>query len=461
MGQEIRAKKGSFGVDTKRKIIVWNIDNLDSITSQKKIPQTIYFGDRFKLTQDSNAWSYQKPLEVLGNGSAYSLHLTKLPLVHISIDTSQINSRKKISGEFSYFGNGKMVKSYMGVRYRGNISLTFPKKSFDIEFWTDSVNKTPKDVKFKGMRSDDDWILDGLYNEPLKLRSTIAAKLWTKMYKPHYLDKEPKAKGGFDVGYVEVFRNNEYYGLYALSESVDRKLLKLRRNNGKSVLGELFKAESYEGAPEFKKAPEYNNLFPHWGGFRMEYPLIDYRAHWDDLSKVVTLTVNGSDTDFSAQIPSKLYMGNIIDYYLFVNMLRATDNLGKNYYIGRYNTGEPYFFIPWDLDGVWGIIQRGKRIPTTNDLLSNGLFDRLLEINPSDFRQKLKSRWKLLRQTHLANSKLFERIDKIYNKFSDEKIYDREQLIWPNSTSNEDHYLYLEDWLKKRLIYLDAHFESL
>ncbi|WP_366841162.1 CotH kinase family protein [Lacinutrix sp.] len=45
------------------------------------------------------------------------------------------------------------------------------KKSFDLEFWADLVSKEKKDIKFKGMRSDDDWILDAMYNEPLRLRS--------------------------------------------------------------------------------------------------------------------------------------------------------------------------------------------------------------------------------------------------------------------------------------------------
>lgn len=461
LGQEIVAKKGSYGIDNTKKIIVWHVSDMDSLLSERKSIAQLKFNNTFGLVNQSKPLSYLAPIPITSNGEHYNLFITKLPIVHIAIDTTTINNRRKIIGHFTYFNDGRYVANVMGVRHRGNLSLTYPKKSFDIEFWTDSITKQPIDLKFKGMRSDDDWILDGLYNEPLRMRSTIATKLWTQIYKPHYLTKEPQAKSGFEVKFVEVFKNQNYYGVYALSESVDRKQLQLKEHEDKNVLGELFKAESYEGAPAFNKAPEFNNLFPHWGGFQMRYPLIDYRAHWDDLAKLTNLVVNGSDNEFKEKIESQIQISNTIDYYLLVNVLRATDNLGKNYFISRYDKAEPYFFIPWDLDGVFGTIQDGKRIPTTKDILSNGLFDRLLKVNPNGYKDKVKSRWKVLRESDFSNEALSKRINKLYKRFTTEKLYEREQMAWPTSLAPENHYEYLKNWLNDRLIFLDSHFESL
>ena len=258
-----------------------------------------------------------------------------------------------------------------------------------------------------------------------------------------------------------MFQNQKYHGLHALSESVDRKLLKLKKHEDGFIRGELFKASAYEGAPSFTKAPDYDNLFPHWGGFEMKYPIIEYRTHWNDLAKFVKLVVSGSDEEFKTQIGQRVNIDNVIDYYLFVNLLRATDNLGKNYYLARYDKSEPYFFVPWDLDGVMGIIQDGKRIPTTDDILSNGLFDRLLKVNPQQYTNKLKIRWGDLRSAEFSTENLLKRIDKLYNRLSSERIYEREQLVWPNDRSKEDHYEYLINWLKNRLEFLDRHFKSL
>lgn len=458
LSQNIQAKPGSYGVDHDLKMIVWHVKNLDSL-NQTNITD-IELNTSFKTKDIDNKWSYKRPKIVTQNKTDYNLYVTKLPLVHINIDTLRINNRKKIGGYFTFYNKTELQESAMGIRHRGNLSLSFPKKSYDIEFWNDTINKVSRDLKFKNMRSDDDWILDALYNEPLRIRSTIATKLWSEIHKPYYINEETKAESGFNTAFVEVFRNGKYYGIYGLMESVDRKQLNLKKNNNNEIFGELFKAESYEGGPAFIKAPTFNNLFPHWAGFRMEFPVIDYKSHWENIFELTNLVVNESDEAFLEKIENKIYIPNTVDYYLFVNLLRATDNLGKNYFIAKYKNDEPYFFVPWDLDGVLGIIQEGKQIPTTNDILSNGLFDRLIKLNPNSYKTKLKTRWQNLRKSAFSDDALFESLESYHNSFKNESIYQREHLVWPNNFSEANNYEYLKKWLKERLIYLDAYFEA-
>ncbi|MGB5822182.1 MAG: CotH kinase family protein [Saonia sp.] len=458
--QQVMAKDGSFGIDKTNKIIVWHNKNIDPALPTKAEVGSFIFNEKFDVVHKPILLSYSNALKLAYKEELYTLYITKLPIVHITVEKT-VQDDSKILGYFTYFNDDKYIKNVMGIEYRGNLSLTFPKKSYDLELWTDSINKKSNDVKFEGLRSDDDWILDGLYNEPLRMRSNLAAKLWLEIHQPHYLSSEPKAKSGFDVRYVEVFKNGQYIGIHSLSESVDRKQLALKRNDKQIIHGELFKASSYEGAPAFKKAPDHNNLFPHWGGFEMRYPMVDGRFHWENLNQFIDLIVHGEDEEFALKIGRQLDMDNAIDYYLLVNLLRATDNLGKNYYLARYQEKSPYFFVPWDLDGVMGIIQDGKRIPTTNDVLSNGLFDRLLKINPDGFRDRLKLRWTALRKTVFSDSKLFSKIEQTYFKLKSEKIYERELMVWPGERTIEDDYEYLNQWLRDRLIYLDVHFENL
>ena len=462
--QSIIAKKGSYGIDEKNKIIVWHQKHLDSIISANNKITSIKFNDTFKVTNSSNPLSYTKGIEV-NNGENYVLYISTLPLINVSLNSAALTHSVKIAGSFTYFNNNEFIESTMGVRQRGNLSLAFPKQSLDLEFWTDSISKKQKDLKFKGMRSDDDWILDGMYNEPLRLRSYLATNLWTEIYKPYYADKEPNAKSGFEVKFVEVFKNNAYYGVYQLSESVDRKQLKLKKAVENNIHGELYKANSYNGGPDFSKSPEkYNNLFPHWNGWKTEYPFINYKSDFGNLSNFTSLVINSKDETFSEKIEKEVVIANVIDYYLFINTMRATDNLGKNYYLGKYDANEPYFFIPWDLDGVLGVIQDGKQEHVTNSVLGNGLFNRLLEVNPNGYKEKVKARWITLRATAFSNEALLAKIDKIYTKFTNEKIYEREQLIWKNKlndTSNKEHYNYLKLFLEERLSFLDAHFKAL
>jgi len=458
--QNLTAEKGSFGIDKINRIIVWHQSNIDSVSALHDDIKSFRFKRKYKLADMAKSLSYAEKYTVTRKGIPYTLYISRLPLVQIDVDTT-MNKNTKVLGRYRFYDKNRYVKSGVGIEYRGNLSLTYPKKTFDLEFWKDSIQNKSRDLQFKDLRDDDDWILDGLYNEPLRIRSYIASNLWTAIHKPYYLAEDSEAKSGIDIVFVELFKNGQYQGIYTLSESVDRKLLNLKKNKDQIVKGELFKASSYEGAPGFKKAPEYQNLFPHWGGFEMVYPVLDYKSHWDDLYKLVNLVVNGSEEEFAEKIGEEMHLENVVDYFLLVNLIRATDNLGKNYYLARYDEDGPYFFIPWDLDGVMGIIQDGKRIATTDDILSNGLFDRLLKVNPNGFRDKLKIRWSELRKHEFDQAQLLSSIDELYSRFQKERIYEREYLVWSNERTIEDDYLYLQTWLKDRLIYLDTYFQNL
>ncbi|GAA4271954.1 CotH kinase family protein [Aquimarina gracilis] len=457
--QLILPAKESYGVDYKNKIIVWNLDIKKTSNQPSALAYKVSFENKLSLSIPIDSLSYSKKYQIQNRDTIFLLYLTELPLIKIAADTI-LDDPKKVSN-FSYFHKDTIRKANAGIEFRGNISLKFPKKSFDLEFWEDIKEKTSIDMQFADLRDDDDWILDGLYNEPLRLRSYIANKLWLSIHQPYYQDQEKDAKSGINLLFAEVFLNDQYVGIHALMEQVDRKLLQLKKYKKLNVRGELFKASSYDGAPSFKNAPKYKNIFPHWAGYEVEYPYENYKAQWKNIYKFTKFVIKAKDSVFKKKISKKFYLDNAIDYFLFVNLLRATDNLGKNFYISRYTKKTPYFKIPWDLDGTLGTIQDGKRIPTTDDILSNGLFDRLLKVNPNNYRKRLKERWTILRKRQLSNDALFKNIQDQYNYFLDHKIYEREQLIWSTDISLLDHLNYMKDWLSDRLQYLDTYFNDL
>ena len=62
--------------------------------------------------------------------------------------------------------------------------------------------------------------------------------------------------------------------------------------------------------------------------------------------------------NFAAQYEERLDVSSLIDYFIFINLLSAYDNTGRNVFWGIYNvnlTLLPKFIIqPWDLDGTLG-----------------------------------------------------------------------------------------------------------
>ncbi len=454
----ITPRDESYAIDQENKIIVWNF-NIDTFQKSNNDFLKVNFEENFVWSVYIENLSYTTSYDVIYNEMIFKLYITELPVIIITA-TDTIKDDPKIPSQFTYANQDSIKIGVSGIELRGNISLKFPKKSYDLEFWEDPEKETSTDMQFGNLRKDDDWILDGLYNEPLRIRSYVANKLWLSIHQPHYLNQEKEAKSGIDLMFVEVFLNNEYIGVHALMEQVDRKLLQLKKYKKSKVRGELFKASSYKGAPKYKMAPKYKNIFPHWAGYEIEYPFENYKAQWKYIYRFTKFVVKSKDPIFKKKIVEKFDLDNAIDYFLFINLVRATDNLGKNFYVARYDKKTPYFNIPWDLDGVLGTIQDGKRIPTTDDILSNGLFDRLLKTNPNNYRKKLKERWFLLRKQQFSDKSLFKNIQDHYDYFYKQKIYEREQIVWPSKISLQNHLRYIKKWLADRLQYLDDYFNK-
>ncbi|WP_299257767.1 CotH kinase family protein [uncultured Aquimarina sp.] len=456
--ETIIPKKESYGIDQKHNIIVWNF----------KIPASPNHNDRLKITFDKDyifyspldSLSYTRSYNVNHNDKVFKLYITELPIIQITSE-EDIKDDPKVSSQFTIINQDSIQNAIAGLELRGNISLKFPKKSYDLEFWETTEGETSVDISFGNLREDDDWILDGLYNEPLRLRSYFCNKLWLSINKPSYVGKEEDAKSGIDLMFTEVFLDSKYIGIHALTEQVDRKLLQLKKYKKGKVKGELFKAGSHNGAPAYKTSPKYKNIFPHWAGYEVEYPFINYKAQWKNIYRYTKFVIKSKDSTFKKKIAKKFDLDNAIDYFLFINLVRATDNLGKNFYVARHDNKTPYFNVPWDLDGVLGTIQDGKRIPTTNDILSNGLFDKLLRVNPDNYKQRLKARWFFLRKQEFSNSSLLGNIRETYDFFEKNKVYEREMLVWASDAVLSDHLDYMESWLSDRLRYLDTYFNDL
>lgn len=206
--------------------------------------------------------------------------------------------------------------------------------------------------------------------------------------------------------------------------------LKLKKFNGNSR-GELYKGTSWE-ATDFTSLPSYDNNSRIWGGYEFEYPDEDEVTNWDNLYQFTDFVINSSESDFATGIWSSFIEANFIDYFLFLNLIRATDNTGKNIYLGRYNADEPYFYIPWDLDGCFETIWDGTDENITNDILTNGFMDRVISENPNNTIVHAASTWFYYRNDIFRFNSLSNSITNQYIFLQENKIYERETLVYPN-----------------------------
>ena len=427
--QELPFAKGTYGIDAQKKIIV--------VSSRENSSETIEI-----------------------QGETYKLFRTAMPIITIATDGPIVNS-PAVHGTISVTdADGNVIEMHAGFKIRGTSSQQYEKKSYRVELWADATGSTMMDTTFLGLRSDDDWNLEALWAQPLRLRDKVANELWMEMHQLYYQELEPDARSGVRMEYADVFVNGSYVGIYALSERMDRKQLELKKFNGENR-GLLYKGNG-SGAPTFESLPAYDNTLGTWDNYEWVYPNEAEASYdWSLLYSFTNFVMNASDNVFYAQYSAQFDKGNAIDYYLFINALQAMDNMGRNLFLARYKKTGPYFYLPWDLDAVWGLDTDGKPTNNSNGLMSNGFYDRLIhDCTDNGFVASAQTRYNALRNTVLTKEHIMQLVQNQYNALLENGAYDREHEAWPDFTLDESQLTYMSNWLEARFNYLDAEINA-
>ena len=427
--QELPFAKGTYGIDAQKKIIV--------VSSRENRSKTIEI-----------------------QGETYKLFRTAMPIITIATDGPIVNS-PAVHGTISVAdADGNVIEMHAGFKIRGTSSQQYEKKSYRVELWADATGSTMMDTTFLGLRSDDDWNLEAMWAQPLRLRDKVANELWMEMHQLYYQDLEPDARSGVRMEYADVFVNGSYVGIYALSERMDRKQLELKKFNGENR-GLLYKGNG-SGAPTFESLPAYDNTLGTWDNYEWVYPNEAEASYdWSHLYSFTNFVMNASDNVFYAQYSAQFDKGNAIDYYLFINALQAMDNMGRNLFLARYKKTGPYFYLPWDLDAVWGLDTDGKPTNNANGLMSNGFYDRLIhDCTSNGFVASAQTRYNVLRNTILTKEHIMQLVQNQYNALLENGAYDREHEAWPDFTLDESQLTYMSNWLEARFNYLDAEINA-
>ena len=427
--QELPFAKGTYCVDAQKKIIV--------VSGRENSSETIEI-----------------------QGETYKLFRTAMPIITIATEGPIVNS-PAVHGTISVAdADGNVIEMHAGFKIRGTSSQQYEKKSYRVELWADATGSTMMDTTFLGLRSDDDWNLEALWAQPLRLRDKVANELWMEMHQLYYQDLEPDARSGVRMEYADVFVNGSYVGIYALSERMDRKQLELKKFNGENR-GLLYKGNG-SGAPTFESLPAYDNTLDTWDNYEWVYPNEAEASYdWSHLYSFTNFVMNASDNVFYAQYSAQFDKGNAIDYYLFINVLQAMDNMGRNLFLARYKKTGPYFYLPWDLDAVWGLDTDGKPTNNANGLMSNGFYDRLIhDCTNNGFVASAQTRYNTLRNTILTKEHIMQLVQNQYNALLENGAYDREHEAWPDFILDESQLTYMSNWLEARFNYLDAEINA-
>jgi spore coat protein CotH len=248
-------------------------------------------------------------VDVYGNESFSSLPVaaqtrsktqSTLPVYEITLPPDSLAalyadpfSDEYVDGNFSYRSD---LYPDIGVRFRGNISRNYSKKSWRVNFKSSKPFEGKDKLNIKAAPLDASMI-----------RECLAAFLL-----------KPLAVYSGDCSFVHLQLNSEFLGVFSRVEIPDEDFLRAR---GLDPAGKLFEAEH-----------------PVLGNFSL---LPDYGVGWSDdsqnsdgfgaLSEFIELINSTPDNSFVTTIASVFNLDAWLDYYAALMLISNFDHTGHNY----------------------------------------------------------------------------------------------------------------------------------
>ncbi len=303
------------------------------------------------------------------------------------------------------YDNGTIRDSInpVGFRLRGNTSRYSQKKSFKISF-----NTFTSGGKYYGVEKLN---LNGEHNDPSIIRSKVCWDILRKWEIP-----APRAN------HVEVYINNNYYGLYINVEHIDEEFVKSRF--GKND-GNLFKCLWPADLDYLGSNPD---LYKLESGDRRVYQLKTNKETDDytDLAQFIDILNNTPDNELVCKLGAFF---NVYDYLKVIAADILTGNWDgpiynqNNFYLYHNTTSGKFEYIPYDLDNTMGIDWIGRDWANRNiyDWAKHGdnvrpIYTRL--INHPEFREQYSFYIKKLVTETLNMDSLTQRIEKTRSMIS-------------------------------------------
>ena len=371
------------------------------------------------------------------------------------------------------------TNSFAKVKWRGGSTNTANKHKRNYKIKTLNEKGKSQDISLLGMREDNNWILDAGQIDLFRLRNRIATEIWNDFATlPYYASKEPKAKSGVAGKVVEVILNNEYRGIYSLTETMDRKELKLKKYDDKSqeFHGQLWKVSSWDKATFWNIDKDYDNTQEIWHAFETKYPDIDdvNPTDYSPLYEAINFVANSNDETFKKEVADYFDIPVLIDYQLFLETLKPIDNSGKNMYWGIYDVtkSKKLTLAIWDLDASVGQdwqcstpLHPDYVLPNTDLGVKEGfnLYHRLCSLNVDNYNQKVTDRYHELRKTFFSEENLIAKYQDYYDMLVKSGAASREESKWSEDSDIGGYPLnfkteieYIKNWITNRLNYLDT-----
>ena len=415
---------------------------------------------------------------------------TDLPLVIINTNGKSIYDEPKTTGSMKIVSNSEGLNHFtdqannfdgiIGIELRGSSSQGYPQKPYLFE--TRNSDGSNLNVSLLGLPEENDWILLSNYNDKSFMRNILGYQLFERL--GHYA---PRAR------LVDVILNNEYQGIYILTEKIKRGKnrvdianLKEEDIEGEELTGGyIFKIDywnnndSWESPYHPVNHPDLNVHFvfhdPDWD--ELVYQQKNYISNYVTTFEDALYSTNF--TDETQGYPKFIDISSFIDYFLVSEVSRNNDGFKKSRYFHKDKNGKIKAGPVWDFDWAWKNINECYIFKATD---GSGWAYKINECHPDSnspgwmirlfydekFKNELNCRYFDLRTNALSDETVFGMIDSLYNEVKNAQVkhFQKWKILGQNvgapevgtqPATYEGEVEKLKDWISARFNWLDKN----
>ncbi|NOT38242.1 MAG: T9SS type A sorting domain-containing protein [Saprospiraceae bacterium] len=423
-----------------------------------------------------------------------SLDSSNLPIVIINTNGKTILNEPKITASMKVIYNGAGQVNRLNsskfhydndieIEIRGNSSQFYPQKQYGFET-KDKITKEDLKVALCDLPNEEDWILYAPYNDISLMRNVMTYHLWSQM--GHYA---PRTK------FCELILNNEYQGIYILTESiktgndrVDVANLKTSDTTGLELTGgyivKIDKKNNASDSSFVSKIRSTNNQLINWlyhdpSSDKIHVKQKNYIRNYIDTVEQIISSSNFADpvNGYRKYISVKSF----IDYFLITEFSRNIDAYKASSFFykekkdsiggkGQLKAGPvwDYNFAFGNASFCSGGLSTGWMydgcVPAT--LPTPVMWRKLLQ-DPT-YLNDIKCRYTELRKTVLDTQTLFKYLDSYFLDTLDnaqKRHYTKWKILGTNpgnfnayiAMSYPDEIRRVKNWIKSRLHWMDLN----
>lgn len=411
----------------------------------------------------------------MGGTSAGGRISTVLPVLRIDVAGQAIPENTKIAGSLRVIedhdgsltdiaSRPSTLEAPIGIEYRGQWSLQFPKKGYSIELRDSAGDDVARPLL--GMPADSDWVLRAGYYDRTLMRDALGFWLFSEIW-GRYASR---------FRFVEVYVDGNYEGIHLACEKIKRAQARVilpevaaNAASGDLTGGYLVHIESNSGGEGFETPsgrvweygyPNAAKISPEQEGY--------LKGHFGQFEEAM----NADDfADPTRGYARWLDVPTAVDFALFQELARNTDGYTKSSYYQKLpdSSGGRLVIGPiWDNDLAFGNFSNGTHTP--EGWLYEFDWNRPVPWwkrlwGDATFRNAASCRWQALRAAGLTPVAIDAKLDEFSAILA--KAQPRENARWQligrkesrsayvGATWTED-VTYLKSWLGQRIAWLDA-----